>query len=157
MNVKAVVLGTFKAKDEIDLAIQELNDLKVKVLAPEQGGLSKSEFTGFYPLASERTFDPGDVETHFLAHVSQADFVYLIDPNGYVGTTVSMELGYCIGKLIPIYCKYPVDSGLDRDPAWEERISLFSVTTIEEAVRRVTREEKILRPNILETAVYSRR
>ena len=50
---------------------------------------------------------------HYNA-IDEADVVYLITPNGYMGTSCKLELGYAIAKNKPIYFSEPTnDIGLD--------------------------------------------
>jgi hypothetical protein len=156
MSLTCVVLGSFKAKPTIDKTIQEFTDLGVKVLAPEPGGLYKSDFSGFYPLESELKLDPGTVEQQFINHLRETSFAYLVNPNGYIGETVSMEIGFCLAGLIPLFTMCVIDPTLDDDPSWKEYISWVMVRTPEEAVKLQTPPE-VWRPNIVDTIIYSRR
>lgn len=48
------------------------------------------------------------------AGIDEADAVYLLTPNGYMGTSMKLELGYAIAKNKPIYFSEPTnDIGLD--------------------------------------------
>ncbi len=50
---------------------------------------------------------------HYQA-IDQADVVYLLIPDGYMGTSCKIELGYAIAKNKPIYFSEPTnDIGLD--------------------------------------------
>jgi nucleoside 2-deoxyribosyltransferase len=46
-----------------------------------------------------------------LEKVDQAGIVYVVDPDGYVGRSVSVDLGYAYAKNKPIYVMHSV-----RDP-----------------------------------------
>ncbi len=43
-----------------------------------------------------------------LEKVDKADVVYVVDPDGYVGKSVSVDLGYAYAKNKPIYVMHPV-------------------------------------------------
>ena len=43
-----------------------------------------------------------------LEKVDQADIVYVVDPDGYVGKSVSVDLGYAYAKNKPIYVMHSV-------------------------------------------------
>jgi nucleoside 2-deoxyribosyltransferase len=46
--------------------------------------------------------------------IDQADIVYFITPDGYMGTSCKLELGYAIAKKKPVYFSEPTnDIGLD--------------------------------------------
>lgn len=50
---------------------------------------------------------------HYAA-IDEADAVYLLTPDGYMGTSLKLELGYAIAKNKPIYFSEPTkDLGLD--------------------------------------------
>jgi nucleoside 2-deoxyribosyltransferase len=50
---------------------------------------------------------------HYAA-IDEADKVYLITPDGYMGTSLKLELGYAVAKNKPIYFSEPTnDIGLD--------------------------------------------
>ena len=44
-----------------------------------------------------------------LKKVDDADVVYVVDPEGYVGKSVSVDIGYAYGKGKAIYVMHPVD------------------------------------------------
>lgn len=105
------VSGSFsKYKKEIDLVIDEFTDLGVKVLAPEKGPVIKP-FRGFVvvtkdefnPLASEVGMSIKEIEDKFLENVARSVFLYVYNRHGYVGISGGMEIGFALGKGIPIY------------------------------------------------------
>lgn len=50
---------------------------------------------------------------HYAA-IDQSDAIYLLTPEGYMGTSCKLELGYAIAKNKPIYFSEPTnDIGLD--------------------------------------------
>lgn len=50
---------------------------------------------------------------HYVA-INEADKVYFINPEGYMGTSIKLELGYAVAKNKPIYFSEPTnDIGLD--------------------------------------------
>lgn len=50
---------------------------------------------------------------HYTA-IDEADIVYFLTPDGYMGTSCKLELGYAIAKNKPIYFSEPTnDFGLD--------------------------------------------
>ena len=44
-----------------------------------------------------------------LRKIDDADIVYIINPKGYIGKSVSVDIGYAYGKNKPIYVMHPVD------------------------------------------------
>lgn len=50
---------------------------------------------------------------HYAA-IDESDIVYLLTPDGYMGTSCKLELGYAIAKNKPVYFSEPTnDIGLD--------------------------------------------
>lgn len=41
--------------------------------------------------------------------IEKADVVYVVDPTGYVGNSVSADMGYAHAKNKPIYASDPID------------------------------------------------
>lgn len=151
-KLKCVVSGSFsKFKPEIDRAIDELTDLKVTVLAPNKGWLlipptrnySKDK-NSFRPLPSERGMDIKQIEDAFLSAIKDSDFVYVINPDGYIGNVVSFELGFAMSLDIPIYSQFPISNLLDPNPDWAKRISDIPTVSIQEAIR-LTKAVQFLR------------
>ncbi len=53
------------------------------------------------------------MDDHFAA-IDEADVVYFLTPEGYMGTSCKMELGYALARNKPIYFSEPTnDLGLD--------------------------------------------
>jgi hypothetical protein len=44
-----------------------------------------------------------------LEKIDQADVVYVVNPGGYVGKSVSLDIGYAYAKNKPIYVLHPID------------------------------------------------
>lgn len=44
-----------------------------------------------------------------LEKIDGSDVVYVVNPNGYVGRSVCVDIGYAYAKDKPIYCLYPID------------------------------------------------
>lgn len=117
MNEKpaVVVSGSFeKFKREVDLVIEEFEDHGMKILAPKRGPLLVlPEQSGFFPLQHELHIPRKKVEDDFLRIITKADFLYVVNIQGYMGTVVSMEMGAAIASGKPIYLKEPASRLLD--------------------------------------------
>ena len=88
--------------------------------------MKKFESIGITPLfpnldySTENKDDANTIEEkkrlaleHYVA-INEADKVYLITPDGYMGTSLKLELGYAVAKNKPIYFSEPTkDIGLD--------------------------------------------
>ncbi len=142
-ELKACVSGSFfKFKPEIDLAIEELSDLGVTVLAPDKGWLyippqkiMRPKDYEFRHLPTEKGMSIKEVEDDFLSSVAKSDFLYVVNPNGYIGETVSMEIGYAIALGVPVFLQQEVSQFLDLDERWDEILPKLKVCTIQEAMQ----------------------
>jgi hypothetical protein len=44
-----------------------------------------------------------------LEKIDQADVVCVVDPDGYVGKSVGVDIGYAYARKKPIYVMFPID------------------------------------------------
>lgn len=44
-----------------------------------------------------------------LRRIDEADVVYIVNPGGYVGRSVSVDIGYAYAKNKLVYAMFPVD------------------------------------------------
>jgi nucleoside 2-deoxyribosyltransferase len=44
-----------------------------------------------------------------LEKIDDADVVYIVNPDGYVGRSVCIDIGYAYAKGKPIYCMHAID------------------------------------------------
>lgn len=44
-----------------------------------------------------------------LEKIDQAGAVYVVNPGGYVGKSVSVDIGYAYAKSKPVYVMHPID------------------------------------------------
>lgn len=125
LEIKATVLGSFsKAKPEIDLAIEELRDCGINVLGPDTGSVILPKKGGLYlpyphfaPLESEQAMTPEEVERLFIEKcVTKSDFVFVVNPNGYIGEMASYEMRVANSKGITIYSREPIQVVSTRIP-----------------------------------------
>ena len=109
-ELKTVISGSFdKFKPEIDLTIDEFQDLNVTVLAPEKGWLyipsAKQSNKHFRPLPTEIGKTIKQIEDEFLKALDKSDILYVLNPEGFIGSSASLEIGFAVGKGIPIFSK----------------------------------------------------
>jgi hypothetical protein len=64
-------------------------------------------------------------QDHFSA-ISQAEALYVINPGGYIGTLVKIEIGYALGKGKPVYFSHKTGS-IDLDSLSNGFIDLDSI------------------------------
>ncbi|MFA6602572.1 MAG: hypothetical protein WCT01_02090 [Candidatus Shapirobacteria bacterium] len=140
-EINCVILGSFRFKREIDLAREEFEDLGVLVLAPEPGSVysppSRRQIfvaKGFRPLPSEVNQPIAKVEGDFLRAIDRAHFTYLVNLDGYVGTTVSFEIGFVLARGIPLYAMCPIDTRPDPDLWWQNIVARIPVLSPSDAL-----------------------
>lgn len=144
-ELRACVSGSFKKfKPEIDLAIEELGDLGVTVLAPGKGWLyippqrilNPTDYE-FRPLPSEKGMSIKGIEDDFLSSVRKSDFLYVVNPEGYIGEVVNMEIGFALALDIPVFLQEKASQFLDLDERWDEIKHRLKACTIKEAIAEV--------------------
>lgn len=101
-KISASISGSFRR----DLAgiqerIHQFQQKGVEVLSPK---LSKAvSQQGEFVRLQEDKGTPGEIESKHLKAISQSDFLYVVNPGGYIGRSVAFEIGYALSKGIPVY------------------------------------------------------
>jgi len=135
----AAVSGSFhRHMEAISSAVQELTARSVRVLSPADPRIVAAQGE-FLFVASDRVRTVRLVQDRHLESIRAADFLWLICPDGYVGQSASMELGYAAAARVPIYAtRAPSDLTL------REYVTI--VPTLSEALRRVAASPLSRRP-----------
>ncbi len=106
----ASVSGSFhRHMEAITTAVHELAALSVHVLSPADPRIVAFQgeflFVASDPIRSVRL-----VQDRHLESIKAADFLWLVCPDGYVGQSASMEIGYAAAVGVPILAtRAPVD------------------------------------------------
>ena len=101
---RAVIIGSFrKHYPLITNIIKIFNSGGIEVLSPKHSKIinPNDEFVLF-------DYDPKDcgekeIEDAVLKKINQSHFVYLVNPNGYVGVSASFEVGYCAAHSMRVF------------------------------------------------------
>jgi hypothetical protein len=102
-RVTATVSGSFhRSMGAIQDAVYALTDLGVTVLSPSDPRVV-DEFGDFLFVASDYTRALRLVESRHLAAIKASDFVWLVAPDGYIGQSAAMEIGYAVATNTPVY------------------------------------------------------
>jgi hypothetical protein len=106
----AAVSGSFhRHMHAISLAVQELAALSVRVLSPADPRIVAQQGE-FLFVASDRVRSVRLVQDRHLESIRGANFLWLVCPDGYVGQSASMELGYAACAGVPIFATHaPMD------------------------------------------------
>lgn len=128
-RLTATVSGSFRrAMGGVAEAVYELADAGVQVLSPADPRVV-DEFGDFVFVASDQVRLIRTVQGRHLAAIAASDFVWLVAPEGYIGQSASMEIGFAVAHDVPIYSReVPVDLTLRQ---W-----VTVVPGISEALRR---------------------
>ncbi len=99
----ATVSGSFRRHlDDIGRAVSELRDVGVRVLSPADPRVVDRSGE-FLFVASDRIRSVRLVEDRHLQSIRASSFLWLVCPDGYVGQSASMEMGYAVANSIPIF------------------------------------------------------
>jgi hypothetical protein len=125
----ATVSGSFhRHMEAITRAVHELAALSVRVLSPADPRVVAAQGE-FLFVASDRVRSVRLVQDRHLESIRVADFLWLVCPDGYVGQSAAMEIGYAAGAEVPIFgSRAPYDLTL--------RQYVTIVPSLDDAVRR---------------------
>jgi hypothetical protein len=98
----------------VQRAVYGLTDLGVRVLSPADPRVV-DQFGDFLFVASDRLRSIGLVEDRHLSAIAASDFVWLANPDGYIGPSAAMEIGYATARHVPVFsAEVPSDLGFRR-------------------------------------------
>ena len=99
----ATVSGSFhRHLAAIQTAVDELAALGVRVLSPRDPRVVDAR-GDFLFVASDRVRSVLLVEDRHLECIKASDFLWLINPDGYVGQSAALELGFAVANAVPIF------------------------------------------------------
>lgn len=137
--LNATVSGSFhRHMEAITSAVHELAALSVRVLSPADPRIVAQQgeflFVASDPIRSVRLVQDRHLET-----IRAANFLWLVCPDGYVGQSASMEIGYAVREGIPIFATHaPTDLTL--------RQYVKTVPSLAAAVRMIAASTRQRRP-----------
>ncbi len=97
---KIVICGSTKFAEEMKSFSEELESFGFEVIFPKVD-ISDEDIDKF-PFA-EKQFVYNRLITNYFKHISESDAVFIYNKNGYIGTSVTMELAYAFAMKKPIY------------------------------------------------------
>jgi len=104
--LRAAVSGSFhRHMERITEAVHELAALSVRVLSPADPRVVAKQGE-FLFVASDRVRSVRLVQDRHLESIRAADFLWLVSPDGYVGSSASMEIGYAAHAGIPVFATH---------------------------------------------------
>lgn len=130
--LNAAVSGSFhRHMGAITAAVHELASMGVRVLSPADPRVVAAQGE-FLFVASDRVRSVRLVQDRHLESIRAANFLWLVCPDGYVGQSASMEVGFAAAARVPIFAtRSPLDLTL------REYVSV--VPSLSDAVDRAVR------------------
>lgn len=115
-----VLSGSFRKDLEgLRRVFEELRDHGFRVLSPKNTS-PVSEHEGFVFMEGEESVSPEAIELGHLKAITKSSFVWLHSPDGYVGPSAALEVGFARASGIPVYSR----------TAPSERVLRSMVTTV---------------------------
>lgn len=113
--MKCVISGSFrKFYNDIAKLAGEFESRGMKVLSPKISRV-KNPGEDFIILESDETSDIKELEQQHLNAIQEANFLYVYNPDGYLGQSTTLEIGYALGLGKPVYAfEKPSDETLSR-------------------------------------------
>ena len=98
-----VLCGTYRKDPEgLRRTFEQLRALRFSILSPANVSI-ESEEQGFVYMRHESPRTPAELENRHLDAIQHADFVWFFAPNGYVGPTGALEVGFAHANGIPVF------------------------------------------------------
>lgn len=105
-NCEVILSGSFRRDVEgLKLIHEELVDLGCRVLSPTHVEPAK-EVEGFVYMRGEEVETPEKIELKHLDAIQKASFVWLHAPDGYVGLSAALEVGFAHAQGIPVFSRF---------------------------------------------------
>jgi hypothetical protein len=102
-RLNVTVSGSFhKHIRAIKEAVSDFNEMDIQVLSPADPRVVDS-VGQFLFVASDKHRSIRLVQDRHLSAIVHSDFLWLVTPDGYVGQSASLELGFAIAYGIPIF------------------------------------------------------
>jgi NTP pyrophosphatase (non-canonical NTP hydrolase)/nucleoside 2-deoxyribosyltransferase len=81
--------------------MDECAEQDVAVLSPRSSRIMGEE-SGFVFLEGDRG-QPKEIESCHLQAIRKSDFLYVVNPDGYIGPSAMMEVGYALALSVPVF------------------------------------------------------
>jgi NTP pyrophosphatase (non-canonical NTP hydrolase) len=111
--LEVVICGSFRKDPQgLKAEFDELRELGLQILSPLNTNIV-SERDGFVYMKGEETGTPEGIESRHLEAITRSAFVWLHAPEGYVGPSAALEIGFARASGIPVYARVaPTDAAL---------------------------------------------
>ncbi len=148
---QVVLSGSYRKDFEsLKATYEELLDLGCRVLSPSNVTAVR-ETNGFVFMKGEESQSPDSIEGRHLDAIQKANFVWLHAPQGYIGPTASLEVGFAKAIGVPVFAKEPV-----KDPVIHSFVEVLpSLAAAVETIK--SQASPIPRPALVAFQHYYRR
>lgn len=100
-----VISGSYRKDFEsLKRTYEEFLDLGCAILSPSNVSIV-SEHDGFVYMKGEERETPDNIESKHLGAIQRASLVWLHSPEGYVGPTSALEVGFAHAAGVPVYSR----------------------------------------------------
>jgi hypothetical protein len=101
--IRVTVSGSFRrAMAEVQATVYSLTDMGVTVLSPADPRVI-DEVGAFLFVASDRLRSVRLVQQRHLQAIGASHFLWLVAPDGYLGVSAAMEVGYATAVGTPVF------------------------------------------------------
>ena len=152
MGLNCTISGSLRRfLPQVRATMRECAAQGINVLSPPSAD-AIGEVDGFVLLKGNRG-DPRDIEGDHLQSIRRSDFLYVVNPGGYVGPSVTMEIGYALALSVPVFCLEPPSEPILATFTRTER----SIETVKRAVGQPASVEIPRRADLSTLQAYIRR
>ncbi len=105
-GTRVAISGSFRKHwNQIEGARKEFTEEGARVLSPVNGP-PELEKEGFAFLRAD-VGSPAELEARHLSAIQRSDLLYVVNPAGYLGSSVALEIGYALAWDVPIWSSEP--------------------------------------------------
>lgn len=125
MNI--TIIGSFrKYYKDICNVIDIFEENKINVLSPKKSYIT-DEKDGFVILDSDQKgLKPYIIQEHVFVNISNSNFIYVWNPNGYLGNSTCFEIGKIMEMKKPLFFKeIPKDLPIQVTPFMVKNVKDF--------------------------------
>ena len=140
---RVTVSGSFRRHmGTIYEVVRDFVELGAEVLSPADPRIVDT-IDEFVFVASDRVRSIKMVQDRHLECIRASDFLWIVAPDGYVGQSASMEIGYAVANQVPVFCQNRLtDVTLDK---YVRRVSsIGAALPLAHAARYVTSDKTFL-------------
>jgi len=102
-KVTCTISGSYRRfLEEVAAKMRECSENTIEVLSPASTDVRK-ETDGFVYLKGDEG-EAEEIEGKHLDFISRSDFLYVVNPDGYIGPSATLEIGYAVAKAVPVFC-----------------------------------------------------